>query len=514
MAVTPGGRLWATWYAGPTPGEDQNNYVVLSTSADNGRTWTETLVVDPDEDGPVRAFDPELWLAPDGNLFVIWAQSIGHNGKISGVWSLKISSPEEAAPQYGQPERWTDGVMMCKPLVLSTGEWVLPASTWASTDHSAKMAVSTDRGKTWTVRGGCNVPKEVRSADEHMFVERNDGSLWLLARTRYGIGESVSTDRGKTWPELKPSAIPHTVARFFVRRLDSGNLLLVKHGPMDQRTGRSHLTAFISTDDGKTWGGGLLLDERSGVSYPDGQQTADGLIRIIYDFSRTGARHILMAAFREEDAAAGKDVSGAVNLRQLVSEGSGGREKKAEPVRDNADGEALRKQTPGSLHANGFKTKDVSNGDGPLKDAAYLWQMSDGSNATGSAGSLKSSGAVQFSVALEESERVASLARGGDGKVARFEGGYLALSNDAELKINPKHWTVAIRMRDPAGTWRYPILGSYGSDQQVSFALRAVDGSNKPFTDRNRGGGEVPTIYSWMFRPGGPRPVAGSPSLS
>ena len=68
MAVTPGGRLWATWYASKTPGEDHNNYVVLTTSGDNGATWQEVLVVDPDEDGPVRAFDPELWMAPDGQL--------------------------------------------------------------------------------------------------------------------------------------------------------------------------------------------------------------------------------------------------------------------------------------------------------------------------------------------------------------------------------------------------------------------------------------------------------------
>jgi hypothetical protein len=39
LAVTPGGRLWATWYAGVTPAEDQNNYVVLSTSGDGGVTW-------------------------------------------------------------------------------------------------------------------------------------------------------------------------------------------------------------------------------------------------------------------------------------------------------------------------------------------------------------------------------------------------------------------------------------------------------------------------------------------
>jgi hypothetical protein len=67
-----------------------------------------------------------------------------------------------------------------------------------------------------------------------------------------------------------------------------------------------------------------LLDERAGVSYPDGQERPDGLIRIIYDFSRTDDQTILMAVFREEDAAAGAAVSGAVKLRQLVSRGSGG----------------------------------------------------------------------------------------------------------------------------------------------------------------------------------------------
>ncbi len=68
IAVSPGGRLWATWYAGITPHEDENNYIVLSTSADNGKTWKEVLVADPDAGGPRRTFDPELWMAPDGTL--------------------------------------------------------------------------------------------------------------------------------------------------------------------------------------------------------------------------------------------------------------------------------------------------------------------------------------------------------------------------------------------------------------------------------------------------------------
>ena len=65
LAIAPKGRLWGTWYAGVTPGEDLNNYVVLSTSGDNGKTWNEMLVVDPDAGGPVRSFDPELWVSPD-----------------------------------------------------------------------------------------------------------------------------------------------------------------------------------------------------------------------------------------------------------------------------------------------------------------------------------------------------------------------------------------------------------------------------------------------------------------
>ena len=37
LAVTPGGRMWATWYAGITPGQDENNYVVLATSGDGAK---------------------------------------------------------------------------------------------------------------------------------------------------------------------------------------------------------------------------------------------------------------------------------------------------------------------------------------------------------------------------------------------------------------------------------------------------------------------------------------------
>ena len=70
--------------------------------------------------------------------------------------------------------------------------------------------------------------------------------------------------------------------------------------------------------------------EYVGVSDPDGQQTADGLIRIVYDYNQTTDRHIFMVTFREEDVQAGKAVTDAMKLRQLVSETSGGVAPKSE----------------------------------------------------------------------------------------------------------------------------------------------------------------------------------------
>jgi hypothetical protein len=223
--------------------------------------------------------------------------------------------------------------MMNKPTVLTTGEWLLPAAVWnvstarvsdatarynPGVDTGTNVVVSADHGKTWSRRGQSQVPD--RTFDEAMFVERKNGDLWLLVRTKYGIGESISRDRGKTWTPGAPSTIPHINARFFIRRLRSGRLLLVRHNPPGTDKWRSHLTAFLSEDDGLSWKGGLLLDERVGVSYPDGVEAPDRTIYVIYDFDRKGARQILVSTFSEPEVLAGKASSPKARSPILVNE--------------------------------------------------------------------------------------------------------------------------------------------------------------------------------------------------
>ncbi|MDZ4851243.1 MAG: exo-alpha-sialidase [Pirellulaceae bacterium] len=61
-----------------------------------------------------------------------------------------------------------------------------------------------------------------------------------------------------------------------------------------------------------------MFDEREDVTYPDGVQGSDGIIRIIYDHKRTPDGEVLMAAFTEADVRAGKSVSDKVQLRTLI----------------------------------------------------------------------------------------------------------------------------------------------------------------------------------------------------
>ena len=337
------GRLWAVWYSGDTR-EGPQNYVVLATSGDDGKSWSgPRLVIDPP--GFIRAFDASLWHDPQGRLWLFWAQASGHWDGRAGVWAITADDSGLETPHWSRPRRISHGVLMNKPIVGKSGDWLLPIMIWTKpanlpfinerdklnlsaeqvralvhdlgTARGANVFSSTDRGETFTMLGLARFP-DTDLPTEHMLIERRDGSLWMLARTRYGIGSSFSQDGGRTWSPPRASGIAHPSTRFFIRRLRSGRLLLVKHAPANGKD-RTHLTALLSDDDGLTWTGGLLLDERVNVSYPDGVQGEDGVIRVVYDRERFTAREILMAAFREEDVQAGKCVSADARLRVVVN---------------------------------------------------------------------------------------------------------------------------------------------------------------------------------------------------
>lgn len=311
---TAKGRLWAVYGRDV---ESTRNYQVVKFSDDDGRSWSDATVMILPRQG-VRAMSACIWIDPQGRLWVFWGQSLGQQDGRYGIWTITADDPDTADPQWSPPRRLGDGIMLNKPTVLSNGDWLLTSSIWKA-DNSIRVYASTDQGQTFQLRGTANVmPPEARGPDEPMIVERRDGSLWMLVRSR-GLAETVSDDGGKSWTSVERSSLRHPTSRFFLRRLSSGSLLLVKHGALDERTGREKLMAFISEDDGRTWQGGLMIDERAGVTYPDGVQADDGTIYIIYDYHRTPEGVIHLATFREEDVRAGKPDTDSVRWRIEVA---------------------------------------------------------------------------------------------------------------------------------------------------------------------------------------------------
>lgn len=334
---TPKGRLWACWVAG---GDNEDAFFVLACSDNNGKTWSDPRVVidphDPSLSEERRTIVGNLWTDPLGRLWLFFDQAMTYFDGRSGNWYSICENPDSDNPVWSEPVRIWHGCTLNKPAILSDGSWLLPISLWdrgkirepykeafheLDSLRMANVFISSDQGKTWTRRGGVRFPKP--QFDEHHIIERRDGSLWMTARTGDGIWESISYDKGKTWSEPQ-KYMKHIGSRHFIRRLQSGRILLVRHGEIDERTHfRSKLTAYLSEDDGKTWIGGLMLDERRGVSYPDGFQAPDGTIYISYDRNRDEDGEILMARFREEDVLEGEFKSRRSKCKILISKPKG-----------------------------------------------------------------------------------------------------------------------------------------------------------------------------------------------
>lgn len=327
VAVTERGRIFCTFYSGGIK-EQLGNYCVLKKC--DGGVWSDVIAsVYAGEN--YRTYDPCLWVDPLKRLWWIFSVMPEH-----AVYAVIASDPDADEIKWSKPFMIGHDVMLNKPVVLSSGEWLFPLAVWDKQvfslrdvksnqrDRKAFVYKSVDNGKTFKKIGG--TAAKDRSFDEHMLVEMTDGSIAMYIRTHYGIACSRSFDGGCSWTEPVNSGLKGPDSRFFIGRLKSGRLLLVNHHNF---TGRNNLTAMLSEDDGRTWKGFLTLDERSEVSYPDCAEGEDGFIYIVYDRERGAflkklkdclgaAREILMAKITEEDILAGKIVTQGSRLKTVI----------------------------------------------------------------------------------------------------------------------------------------------------------------------------------------------------
>ncbi|MBR5152855.1 MAG: exo-alpha-sialidase [Clostridia bacterium] len=337
IEVTPKGRIFSAFYSGDVT-EAIGNYVVLLKS-DDGVNFGEPIAAVYKENA--RCFDECIWIDPLGRLWLFWAVYPDFDSKTGdnyGTYAVYCEDPDADALIWSEEIFVGYDIMLNKPTVLSTGEWLLPISVWGERvwtwmperrttqkELGAFVYRTSNQGKTFEKLGGMVHPDH--AYDEHMIVEKEDGTLVMYTRIMQGVGLSYSYDRGKTWTEGVDAGLGGPNSRFFVRKLKSGRWLLVNHY---EYTGRDHLTAMLSEDEGKTWPYKLLLDERDNVSYPDAVEVEDGFLYITYDRERgcgrksleemySDAREVLYAKICEEDIIAGEVVNPESKMRQVIS---------------------------------------------------------------------------------------------------------------------------------------------------------------------------------------------------
>lgn len=343
IACTKAGSLWATWYGGGE-GEGPDNYIMVSNKPVGSSQWTEHWLVVRHDNRQVRAFDPTLWVDPDDRLWLFWAQTesekqfgdVDHENKDAlntskiwdgrgGVWGICCDKPDVEPETWSKPHRFCHGIMMNKPTVDGEGHWLMPASVWNLKPFDPSVAQA-QRGPTVAICDGKTLDAKMQGVpgfvpehifDEHHIIPLADGrwAMWMRTQSRQWRGAvCYSSDRGKTWTDAAHCDVPCPNSRFNITRLSSGALLLVSHRITDKMRNdpgswpaRSHLAAWVSDDDGQTWIGDLLIDEREQVSYPDVAVADDGTIHIIYDFQRYHSRHILHVQLTEEQIRRGDE---------------------------------------------------------------------------------------------------------------------------------------------------------------------------------------------------------------
>lgn len=98
-------------------------------------------------------------------------------------------------------------------------------------------------------------------------------------------------------------------------------------------------------------------------------------------------------------------------------------------------------------------------------DSIFSWHMDKLND-------LKAVGNIIVGMELQGMEFEASLRRGGDGKVAHFNGGYLIADQNRKIDLSEKkEMTLCIRLCDTEGNWDSPIFARYDTDDSLSKIL-------------------------------------------
>jgi hypothetical protein len=355
VEISDGGRLWATWFGSNVQAErapfHHDQFSVISTSADGGKTWKEVFVFDPSELLGGGASDPMLWKDSNGNVRFIGLRNIDFKGQdefATSAWEFTMLDPENEYTAWSEPRLLGNkNISVMKPLVF-------PDGTILRSMDDFKLVGVRDKVRIRFLKEGVDgkplFVSELPVDNDAVFAEqmpilRKDGSLFTFYRAKKGQKFAESYDGGKTWELGGYFPMQFSInTKCILKTLPSGRVLLVANDVQmkekggrrtyhftdengeerelqKHKTARTRMTAYLSEDDGKTFPHKMLLCDDGQISYPSAAIGKDGAIYIVYDQGRgtIGQHTIFLSKITEEDVLAGKLIQDESFLNNIVS---------------------------------------------------------------------------------------------------------------------------------------------------------------------------------------------------
>lgn len=253
-------EVLAAWFGGT---HEKHLDVAIWVARREGGKWSEPVKAADMQDIP--HWNPVLFRDDNGKVYLFYKV-----GKIIPEWYTMLTTSDDNGITWTEPEELVKGdiggrgPVKNKPIKLTNGSWLGPASIELGGRWNAFVDISADNGKTWTKSNLVPIDHEKlqgKGIIQPTLWESSPGKVHMLLRSTEGhIYRSDSEDGGWTWSKAYPTELPNNNSGIDLVKMENGNLVLVYNPVKGNWAARTPIVCSISRDNGLTWEDTFVLD--------------------------------------------------------------------------------------------------------------------------------------------------------------------------------------------------------------------------------------------------------------